>query len=63
MNNEEIILTINGTTYKAVWFDKEDDRKAEWHISVDGKKVGKYYGYPADKKFVENFIRFYIAGA
>jgi hypothetical protein len=54
-------LTINGITYTAMWFDKEDDRVAEWYIFVNGSKIGSYAGYPGDAKHVENFIRNFLA--
>jgi hypothetical protein len=59
--NTDFSLTINGTTYNAVWFDKEDDRRAEWYVSVNGNKIGSYAGYPGDAKHVENFIRNFLA--
>ena len=60
MNNEEFTLTINGTDYKAIWFDKEDDRVAEWYIYRNGTKIGTYAGYPGNRQNVENFIRFFL---
>jgi hypothetical protein len=61
MNETEFSLTINGTTYIATWFDKEDDRVAEWHIDANGEHVGKFRGYPGNAKQVENFIRYFLA--
>jgi hypothetical protein len=61
MNETEFTMVVNGVEYKAVWFDKEDDRKAEWYINRNGEKIGKYAGYPADRKHVENFIEFFLA--
>lgn len=62
MNNEQIEMTINGVEYKAVWFDKEEDRQAEWYIMRNGEKIGAFAGYPGNKKQVENFIEFFLAG-
>ena len=61
MSNEQFSLTINGVTYNAVWFDKEDDRQAEWYIDANGERVGKFRGYPSNAKQVENFIRHFLA--
>ena len=61
MNETEFSLTINGTTYKATWFDKEDDRVAEWYIDANGERVGKVAGYPGNAKQVELFIRHFLA--
>lgn len=62
MYPEEISLTINGVTYRAMWFDKEEDRVAEWYISNDkGEQFGRFRGYPGNYKQVENFIRHFIA--
>lgn len=61
MSPEEFSLTINEVNYRAVWFDKEDDRKAEWYIYSNGTKIGTYAGYPSNYKQVENFIRHFIA--
>lgn len=60
--DETFKLVIDGVVWSAVWFDKEDDRIAEWYIYRDGEKVGKFAGYPADRGRVENFIRFFLAG-
>lgn len=62
MNETEFTMTINETEYKAVWHDKEDDRKAEWYIICNGEKIAAYAGYPGNKKQVENFIEFFLAG-
>jgi len=61
MNETEFSLTINGTTFVATWFDKEDDRVAEWYIDANGERVGKFRGYPGNAKQVENFIRHFLA--
>lgn len=50
-------LTINGITYTAMWFDKEDDCGPYWSIFVDARKIGSYAGYPDDAKHVINLIR------
>lgn len=59
---DQIKMTINGVEFTATWFDKEDDRVAEWYIYRNGEKVGKYAGRLANKKRVENFIEFFLAG-
>lgn len=59
--NTQFNLTINGTTYNAVWHDKESDRSAAWYILVNGEKVGSVEGYPGNAKQVENFIRHFLA--
>lgn len=61
MNDEQFTMVVNGVEYKATWFPKEDDRRAEWYINRNGEKIGKYAGYPADRKHVENFIEFFLA--
>ena len=60
--DEAFKLVIDGVVWDAVWFDKEDDRIAEWYIYRDGEKVGKFAGYPSNRQHVENFIRFFLAG-
>ena len=61
MNDEQFTIELNGVEYRAVWFDKEDDRRAEWYILRNGTKIGTFAGYPANRPQVENFIRSYIA--
>ena len=62
MNETQFTMVVNGVEYKDIWFDKEDDRKAEWYINRNGEKIGKFAGYPADRKHVENFIENFLAG-
>lgn len=62
MNDEQFTLTVNGVEYQATWFPKEEDRRAAWYISSNGETLGHFDGYLGNRKQVENFIQFFLAG-
>lgn len=59
--NDSFTIEVDGRVFKATWFEKEDDRLAEWYISVNGNTVARWAGRHDEEQYVENFIRFFVA--